>query len=71
MTYQSSAEMAAHADEEGGITELIFGRGMELSELPDDIPNEIYEAIDQLINVKPRVEQISAYLDSKLAEGDW
>ena len=70
MTYESSAEMAAHADEEGGITGLIFGRGMELSELPDDIPNEIYAAIVRIGNVRNSVQTVAAYLDSKLAEWD-
>ena len=64
--YASSGELAAKADWEGGLDEMIFGYGLELKDLPDDMPAHIVNAIAKVLDVSTYFEQAQDYLNTKL-----
>jgi hypothetical protein len=68
--YASSGELARKADNEGGLDGLLFGYGLRVSELPDDMPAEIVTAIKKLLAVAGAYEQAEAYLEEHLLDDE-
>lgn len=73
--YNSSRELAQKADYEGGLDGMIFGYGLSLDELPDDMPEEIYLAIQRVLEVKEDFDRAARFLDEAMdsdpVPGDW
>lgn len=61
--YEHSAELGWKADSEGGIAELIFGYGLSMDDLPNDMPPHIRAFIRQLNAVKPSLDEVRRYLE--------
>lgn len=68
MKYENSAELGWKADNEGGALELIFGYGLDIEDLPDDMPTHIRAYIRQILTVAPAVEAVEQYLDKAVSD---
>lgn len=66
--YEHSAELGWKADTEGGVAELIFGYGLNMEDLPNDMPGHIRAFIRQLIAVKPSLDEVQRYLNKATEE---
>ena len=66
--YEHSADLGWKADSEGGVAELIFGYGLRMEDLPNDMPPEIRRKIRQLIAVEPVLEDVRKYLEKAVNE---
>lgn len=60
--YEHSAELGWKADTEGGLAELIFGRGLQMEDLPNDMPPHLRAFVRHLNLVKPYLEEVEKYL---------
>jgi hypothetical protein len=69
--YEHSAALGWKADCEGGIAELIFGYGLSMEDLPNDMPPHIRAFIRQLIAVKPSLREVQKYLEKAVSEYDY
>lgn len=71
MRYEHSADMGWKADSEGGVAELIFGYGLRMTELPNDMPPLIRAKIKLLLAVDPVLREVSDYLEKAVREYDY
>jgi hypothetical protein len=71
--YESSRDLACKADNEGGLDGMVFGYGLAVADLPDDMPADIVEAIQKLLAVTGDYEKAEAYLNERLEDDsdDW
>ena len=73
--YNSSHELAAKMDSEGGLGEFIFGYGLNTDDLPDDMPADIKAKFLSLLDMKETYEEISEFLwaayDADPVPGDY
>lgn len=61
--YEHSADMGWKADCEGGVAELIFGYGVRMEDLPNDMPPEMRRKIKLLIEIEPVLEEVRKYFE--------
>jgi hypothetical protein len=61
--YASVLELAQKADDEGGVASFVFGYGIDMDDLPPDLPAHIRAFFRQLNAVKPSLQEVSRYLD--------
>lgn len=66
--YEHSAELGWRADREGGVAELIFGYGLSVEDLPNDMPPHIRAFVRKLILDKPYLEEVKKYLEGATTE---
>lgn len=66
--YPTSADLGRAADSEGGVLELLFGYGLELEDLPADLPTHVRAFIRQILAVTPAVEAVEAFLDKAVSD---
>lgn len=69
MKYNSVFDLASKADWEGGIEELMFGYGIDVSELPDGTPADIVYDFELCLSTEPALARIRTWLDAALQEG--
>lgn len=60
--YNSSRELAAKMDSEGGLADLLFGYGLSPDDLPDDMPGSIWDKINTLLDIKPLYDEVQSWL---------
>jgi hypothetical protein len=69
--YEHSADMGWKADSEGGVAELIWGYGLRMEDLPNDMPPPIRAKIRELLAVTPALEEVRRYLENAVNEYDY
>ena len=73
--YNSGRELAQKADNEGGLDGMIFGYGLTLEELPDDMPLEHKAIVSTLLGLKSAYDLAENWLyeqmDKESQPGDW
>lgn len=70
MAYSNVYELASKADWEGGITEMLYGYGIDIDDLPSDTPLGIVEDFKRALAAAPAINRISEWLDEALQTGD-
>lgn len=61
MTYENRHEIADHAENEGGVLDLVFGYGLRVEDLPED-DHELRSALLDLLEVEPVIERFRSLL---------
>jgi hypothetical protein len=69
--YEHSADLGWKAGCEGGVTELIFGYGLSMEDLPNDMPPNIRALVKQLLDVGPSLRELQDYLEKAVNEYDY
>jgi hypothetical protein len=64
--YRNSYELASKADWEGNFTELVMSYGLALSDLPPDLPEDVYHAALRCIDAKDDFQLVQDYLTNAL-----
>lgn len=71
MRYEHSADMGWKSDSEGSLHELIFGYGLRMEELPNDMPPAMRAKIRQLLAVEPVLIEVRQYLEAAVNAYDY
>lgn len=69
--YEHSADLGWKAGSEGGLTELIWGYGLRMDDLPNDMPPEIRRLVRQLLAVTPALREVERYLEKAVMDYDY
>lgn len=69
--YEHSADMGWKANSEGSLQELIFGYGLRMVDLPNDMPPAMRANIRQLIAVDPILREVRQYLEKAVNDYDY
>jgi hypothetical protein len=69
--YEHSADLGWKADCEGGVAEMIFGYGLCMEDLPNDMPPEIRAHIKRILMVKSALEAVEQYLEKAVNDYDY
>lgn len=69
--YATSAELGMKSDSEGGFCELLFGYGLDIEDLPDDMPGPVRAFVRQLKACENSLNEIERYLDKAVADHNW
>ncbi len=67
-SYNSSRDMAAKMDSEGGLAEFIFGYGLSLDNLPADMPEEIRDGMEYLLGAYETYSKVQQWLYARFDE---
>lgn len=66
--YEHSADLGWKMQSEGSVQELIFGYGLSMEDLPNDMPPHIRAFIRKLLLDKPCLDEVGKYLDNATEE---
>lgn len=66
--YEHSAELGWRMQSEGSVQELVFGYGLHMEDLPNDMPPHIRAFIRKLLLDKPFLDEVGKYLDGATQE---
>lgn len=69
--YEHSADLGWRSDCEGSLHELIFGFGLRMEDLPNDMPPPIRAKIRQLLAVDPVLREVRTYLEKAVSDYDY
>ena len=69
--YEHSAELGWKTDSEGGVPAMIFGYGLRMEDLPNDMPPHIRALVKKLNEAAPAVEELERYLEKAVNEYDY
>lgn len=69
--YEHSADMGWKANSEGSLQELIFGYGLRMVDLPNDMPPAMRAKIRQLLEVEPVLIEVRQYLEAAVNAYDY
>lgn len=69
--YEHSADLGWRADREGSVHELIFGFGLRMEDLPNDMPPAMRAKVRQLLAVKPALDELRRYLEKAVNAYDY
>lgn len=69
--YEHSADMGWKADSQGGVDALIFGYGLRMEDLPNDMPAPLRARVRELLAVKPALEEVRQYLEKAVNDYDY
>jgi hypothetical protein len=61
-SYNSSRELALKMDSEGGLAEMMYGYGLEISDLPADMRPDIKEKLLNLMSMDHDYAAVQGYL---------
>lgn len=64
--YTDSRDLAEKMYSEGGLPELLFGYGLSVRDLPDDLPASVEDALIRLMDSVEDMELVEKYLNKKL-----
>lgn len=73
--YNSCRELAQKMDNEGGLDGMIFGYGLTLEDLPDDMPLEHKATVSTLLGLVDLFQKAESYVYERMDDdpnpGDW
>jgi len=69
--YEHSADLGWKMQSEGSIQELIFGYGLLMEDLPNDMPSHIRAFVRQCNAVSASLDEIRKYLEKAVDEYDY
>jgi hypothetical protein len=64
--YNSSHDMAAKMDSEGGLSEFIFGYGLNPEDIPDDMPEVMRDKLHALRNLSHAYDSLQSWLYERM-----
>ena len=73
--YNSCRELGQKMDSEGGLAEMLYGYGLSVEDLPDDMPATIREQVEFLLTAQEAHDNVQSYLyeqaEAGSQPGDW
>lgn len=64
--YKNSYDLAAKAEWEGSFSGLVLDYGLKLTDLPDDLPEDVKDAVIRCLDAKDDFDFVNSYLSDAL-----